>query len=66
MQNSSITTGSMSCVRKRYMFQARATKMPLQRAALISISILIENSNLFPIITSLADNWSQNYTLAHN
>jgi len=47
--------------------------MPLQRAALIlcatalAISIMIENSYLFPIITSLADNWLQNYTLAaHN
>ena len=52
----------MSRVRKRYMFQ-EATKMPLQTAALIlnatalAISIMIENSYLFLIITSLADNW---------
>ena len=46
--------------------------MPLQRAALIlsattlAISIMIENCYLFLKITSLADNWLRNYSLAHN
>src|SRR5688572_33451092 len=51
---------------------SRATKMPLQRAALIlsattpAIAIMIENCYLFLKITSLADNLLHNYSLAHN
>ena len=51
---------------------SRETKLTLQVAVLIlsatvlAISIMIETSYLLPIITSLTDNWLQNYSLAHN